>query len=372
MSKTTSAVWFWQRILTPHMSGLAAALAHRGIAVTYVAEHLISDRRACQGWATPECSGFRVELVSSQWEVQALLQAAPADSIHLCQGIRSNGLIGAVQVALTQRNLRQWVVMETVDDSGWQGLLKRLEYQRLFWRFRNSLQGVLATGYRTPEWVVARGVPPPQVFPFAYFLSHVNAVAADCSAGGERFRFLFVGQFIERKRLDLLVEALVLLQKRDFELVVVGSGPLAEPLRIAAEAALPGRVIWIGRLPMVSVPRELSRADCLILPSRHDGWGAVVSEALMVGTPAICSDRCGSAGVVAASGYGGVFRSGDLSTLVVELESTMDKGRLSRPARAALSNWASCLGSDAGAEYLQQILEFRAGATSVRPSAPWL
>lgn len=49
----------------------------------------------------------------------------------------------------------------------------------------------------------------------------------------------------------------------------------------------------------------MARADVLVLPSWHDGWGAVVSEALMAGTPAIASDACGSAGVVRASGVGG-------------------------------------------------------------------
>ena len=39
----------------------------------------------------------------------------------------------------------------------------------------------------------------------------------------------------------------------------------------------------------------------------------------MVGTPVICSDACGSAGVVHASGVGGVFRSSDHCALTAEL-----------------------------------------------------
>ena len=42
----------------------------------------------------------------------------------------------------------------------------------------------------------------------------------------------------------------------------------------------------------------MAAADVLVLPSRFDGWGAVVNEALMVGTPVICSDRCGASDVI--------------------------------------------------------------------------
>ena len=100
--------------------------------------------------------------------------------------------------------------------------------------------------------------------------------------------------------MDLLIAALARFEDRNVELVVIGSGPLEDKLRTDAEAALTGRASWIGCLPVGDVPGEMAKADCLVLPSRYDGWGAVVSEALLVGTPAICSDKCGSAGVVRA------------------------------------------------------------------------
>ena len=68
-----------------------------------------------------------------------------------------------------------------------------------------------------------------------------------------------------------------------------------------AASLLPNRVQWFGKFPMSEVAKKMADADCLVLPSLHDGWGAVVSEALIAGTPVICSDACGSAGVVEAS-----------------------------------------------------------------------
>jgi hypothetical protein len=365
-----SPIYIWQRIISPHMTGLAAALAATGREVTYVAEEAMCPARAQQGWQRPNCGGARLELAPSAYAVRAVVNDAATDSVHLCQGIRSNGSVGSAQKALARRGLRQWVLMETVEDAGWRGALKRLEYMRLLSLWRSSLQGVLATGWQTPAWVVARGMPENRVFPFAYFLPDNGLGHAASAEEGRPYRYAFVGQLIARKRLDLLMSALGGLAARDVELVIIGGGPLEPELRRLAETVCPGRVHWKGPLPMAEVPQELAGADCLVLPSRHDGWGAVVSEALMVGTPAVCSDACGAAEVVFASGVGGVFPSGDRGALGGMLGDMVKRGRLSAGQRRELANWAQALGATAGAKYLLSILDHVNGE-GARPSPPW-
>ncbi|MFI5411070.1 glycosyltransferase [Kaistia sp. UC242_56] len=185
-----------------------------------------------------------------------------------------------------------------------------------------------------------------------------------------RIRVAFVGRLIELKRVRLLIEAISGLASQNVELAIIGTGPLEGELRTMAEALLPGRVLWIGVLPIEEVPKHMAQADCLVLPSRHDGWGAVVSEALMVGTPAICSDRCGAAGVVLASRRGGVFPSGDVGALTTQLQRIVDGGRQSWQQRAELADWAKCLGAEAGATYLTEILRY-VETGGARPAPPW-
>lgn len=370
MSGRRPAIWFWQRIVSPHMAGLVAALAQQGCEVVYVAERTMSEDRDRQGWIPPDLGKARLELASTGAAVTALVKAAPAESIHICQGIRNNGLVGEAQRGLARSGLRQWIVMETVENAGWRGVLKRLEYRRLFARWWKRIEGVLATGWRTPDWVMARGVAAERVFPFAYFLPrHATSVVRDQETS-ERFRFIFVGQFIEQKRLDLLISALATLKRTDLELVVIGSGPLEGEWKAAAETTLSGCVIWIGRLPMHEVSQQMAKADCLVLPSRYDGWGAVVSEALIVGTPAICSDACGAAGVVKASEVGGVFPSGNCEALSRLAHKAIVAGRQTPENRLALARWARCLGAEAGAVYLRNILEHVEMGTA-RPLPPW-
>jgi len=365
------AIFIWQRIISPHMAGLATALVDLGMEVVYVAERTMSESRARQGWSPSDLGGARLELVSNAEAVRALIATAPYDSIHLCQGIRDNGFVKIAQRELARRRLSQWVVMETVNDEGAQGLLKRFIYTTLFWRWCRSLSGVLAIGLRTPDWVVARGMPRERVFSFAYFLPDWRFSSVSSRNEHGPYRIAFVGQLIARKRVDLLIAAVSRLVSRDVELVVIGNGPQQDELRAQAESLIPGRIHWKGRLPIEAIPQELAQADCLVLPSRFDGWGAVVSEALMVGTPVVCSDACGSAEAVLASGVGGVFPSGDVNALTALLGKMVEQGRLSTQKRQELAHWAiSVFGARAGARYLLSIIEHIEGRRE-RPVPPW-
>ena len=121
---------------------------------------------------------------------------------------------------------------------------------------------------------------------------------------------------------------------------------------------------------MSEVYQFINVADCLVLPSKHDGWGTVVSEALISGVPAICSDTCGVAEVVKLSNYGGVFRSGNIDDLVKNLKVVLDNGPLEKKERQKLLNWSKKITSDEGANYLKKIINFTDGYGE-RPKSPW-
>lgn len=364
-------IWFWQRIVSPHMAGFASSVAALGYEVTYVAEQELSDERVMLGWSAPKLDGVRLIFISTNAIIDQLVSEASDNSIHICQGIRGNGKISRVQHALTQRGLRQWLMMETVDDTGAAGVIKRWEYSRLLSGKGRSLEGVLAIGHATADWIRARGLPSELIYPFAYFLPVVNLPEFTVQRKNGPFRFLFVGQFIERKRFDLLISSLKVVQGREFELVVVGSGKLESALRLEAERVLDTRVRWLGGRQMAEVRSIMKDVDCLVLPSRHDGWGAVISEALMAGTPVICSDACGGAGVVRVSQFGGVFARNQIEDLQSKLDEQLKIGPINSENRKLLANWARALGANAGARYFHNIISHVSKSTT-RPIPPWL
>jgi len=104
-------------------------------------------------------------------------------------------------------------------------------------------------------------------------------------------RLLFVGKPSRTKGFDLLLGVFENLRRSglDCSLRVAGQGRW--------EGATPEGIEW-GRVPHEGLAEIYSGADLLVLPSRFDGFGLVVSEALACGTPVLVSDRVGAADLV--------------------------------------------------------------------------
>jgi glycosyltransferase involved in cell wall biosynthesis len=82
---------------------------------------------------------------------------------------------------------------------------------------------------------------------------------------------------------------------------------------------LRSRVNFLGFQQPASIPEVFAGADIFVLPSRHDGWGVVVNEALGAGLPIIVSDCVGARDLVEDGRNGFVTRAGDADGLVAAL-----------------------------------------------------
>ena len=336
------------------MSGLAKSMADLGHNVTIIVQNKMSESRESQGWEVPDIGTANLVLISNEQDVYKLIANSTNNTRHLCQGLRANGLISLAQNILRKHKARQIIIMETVDDRGWSGILKRLYYWLYFKRFSRDISSILAIGANTKEWLVHRGVDRHKIVPFAYFLPRIDMTIERKKNVG--FKLLYVGQLINRKRLDLLINAISLIPNDSLELMVIGSGKLEIELKNYAEKLLPNRVHWIGKLPINKVRYQMAQSDCLVLPSQHDGWGAVTIESLLSGTPVICSDACGSSVAVKLSGHGGVFKSCDVDSLKQLIEDQISAKSQQLCDSGALSEWACCFDIYSGAMYLSEIL----------------
>lgn len=331
----------------------------------------MSPERRRLGWDIPDLGNAKLRLVTNTDTVSTILEDADPGSIHICQGLRGIGIIAQVEAALVDRHMKPWVIMESVDDTGCLGAIKRLVYTLILKRKKNHIEGILAIGHGTPDWLERRGFTRERIFPFAYFLPDCDLSSIQASTEHKAFRFVFAGRLVKRKRLDLLIDALADIRIHDFELLVIGSGQEKEKLKQKAKRCLHERVHWIGPLPMRDVQIQIAQADCLVLPSRYDGWGAVVSEALMRGTPVIVSDGSGSAAVVEESACGGTFAVNNKQSLSVRLKQMIEMGKPSAEQRQELAEWATCLGACAGADYFLRILAYVTGESGP-PLPPWV
>ncbi|MEO0490635.1 MAG: hormogonium polysaccharide biosynthesis glycosyltransferase HpsO [Cyanobacteria bacterium J06659_2] len=120
----------------------------------------------------------------------------------------------------------------------------------------------------------------------------------------EDFVIGFVGRFVEEKGLLTLAQAVTKLGDRPWKWLLLGRGSLKESvIKMAEEAGIRYRLIWIVSVPHDDVPRYINLMDTLVLPSETTyrfktltavGWkeqfGHVIIEAMACRVPVIGSD----------------------------------------------------------------------------------
>lgn len=181
-------------------------------------------------------------------------------------------------------------------------------------------------------------------------------------------RFLFSGQLIERKGVDTLIEAFVSVLRRFAgganppELILLGDG--AERARY--EAMVPdefrGCVSFQGFCDPAALPDQFAQADVFVLPSRHDGWGVVVNEAIGAGMPVIATTAVGAAHDLIEPGRNGfMVAPDDASGLASAMNWFVDRpasiSTYGECSRQIARNWTVARGAQRWYDVCEAILE---------------
>jgi glycosyltransferase involved in cell wall biosynthesis len=128
---------------------------------------------------------------------------------------------------------------------------------------------------------------------------------------------LFVGGISPRKGIQDLVEAFRDPKISGSELVVIGGGEgeWAENLQKGASS----NIRWLGRKTAAETAEYMSKAWCLVLPTRADTSPNVVKEARVIGLPVITTRNGGQASYVQDGEDGYFVECGDIKGLVQKL-----------------------------------------------------
>ena len=158
----------------------------------------------------------------------------------------------------------------------------------------------------------------------------------------ERVRVVYVGSLSHRKNVGCLLKAAKLLSKEEqeqLEIGIVGDGDEREALeRLADGLVTPVR--FYGTQPMEMIPDIMGQYDVLVLPSLHDGWGAVVNEALTLGLYVICSDHCGAKYLLKDPKNGATFVSDDASDFMFKLRDCIKQKNEVRAEKRERIQWS--------------------------------
>lgn len=140
--------------------------------------------------------------------------------------------------------------------------------------------------------------------------------------------FLCCGQMIARKGIDLLFIAFQQLPAQARLLLVGPEAQLADFLA-PLPPAVRERIEYAGFQAPENLPKFFGRADVFILPSRYDGWGVVVNQALGAGLPIICSSMVGAGlDLVEKEVNGLIFPTGDAMALADRMRRFIDEPEL--------------------------------------------
>lgn len=233
------------------------------------------------------------------------------------------------------------------------GLLDRfgpIPGKRILRRALLRAYGVLAVGSRAIKSYERAGVASdrivnfPYVADFATFASAAklrserDSIRAELGIDPGSFVFLFAGQLIRRKGVDVLLDAFAKIDDPSVCLVIAGDGPDQGQLQASAEK-LGSLARFVGFVHGDRMPRLFAGADMFVLPSRKEGWGVVVGEALAAGLPVIVSDAVNAGADLIENGVNGfTFVSEDGGSLAATLkEAVAARSRLKEMSKAAVA-----------------------------------
>jgi len=367
-----SRIVFWEPCVSPHKSAFISAVAERfgpDVTVYCVAHEGVPQARQALGW-TDGCAVLHHTVVAPDDAlIDALIDEGGQDCLHVFSGIRWFSTLTHALARVKRQRCRFALMSEPRDNAGWKGALRFIQsYLTEAW-LRRRVQFVLAIGRHGSPWFRSVGYAAERVFPFAYFLPPAAPMtgalpeSAPGRTGDGIVQIAYVGRFTAAKGVRFVLPALANLTI-PVRITLIGDGELRAQLEQQA-LDLQLDAVFTGPLPIGEVQRRMAGFDILVLPSisRDDGWGAVVSEALLAGVAAIASE-CAGASILLdqppEGGNGYVVPPADSAAIAAAITALRRDGWLAADARDARRQWAAeRLTAQAGALYFENIVRHR-------------
>jgi glycosyltransferase involved in cell wall biosynthesis len=132
-----------------------------------------------------------------------------------------------------------------------------------------------------------------------------------------------IGRLVPQKDYPTLLNAFsnVLKSVPNTDLYVVGEGYLQKDLiELSKSLGVDGKVYWLGKTEYIN--EFLSILDLFILPSKYEGFGLVLLEAMVAKKPIIAANNSAIPEVLGKS-YDGLFSTGDVNTLTQHIKTAI-------------------------------------------------
>ena len=337
---------FLQNCISPHQMPYIEALSVRSDVehVWVIAPRVTYSDRAAMGWPeTWTTSSEKMTICISPSDEQVRTIFSNEGCVCLFSGISAFPEVHHWFLLSVPYCVKRGIITEApyiFDKPLW---MHKLRFMLKDWRFVKYFDYVFAIGeecvayYKiwSKQW---------KVVPFMYCTALPLSLLTLSSSHANSLSICFVGSLDRRKNVGCLLQAAEILKTRSVRLHVdiVGDGPLRDKLVSQASSICSEMVEirFLGALPMRETQIIIASNDVLVLPSLHDGWGAVINEAMALGTVPVSSNKCGAKAIVKKSGFGGIFEVGRPDCLADILQQLSDDIERVRRERQSRIDWA--------------------------------
>jgi glycosyltransferase involved in cell wall biosynthesis len=361
---------FWQGIISIHQKSFLEAVAARAGAgkVLLVVENDITPYRKNMGWDVPEIKNVTVLLSPPLQQVQEIVHANK-NAVHILGGIRVGRLLSAAFDECVRQGCKMGIMTEPYNDAGAKGMLRTLKYRYYKLRYFRHIQFVLAIGRQGVEQYSRLGFDTNRIFPWAYFIS--VATSQRSNHPKQPVRIMYAGRLEAAKGISKFMDELMKSDSQNYSLDLYGTGADEEKMKqLVTEKGLTDRICFYPFLKYEELLTKYAHYDWVVLPSTaKDGWGVIVSEGLLNGLKAICSNICGVSRVITNGVNGVTFdwnEPGSCSSAIKDM-----LGNDSFASTAEIAAWAQKgISASAGADYLYEIMDCVYDNKS-KPGLPW-
>jgi glycosyltransferase involved in cell wall biosynthesis len=366
---------FWQNINSVHQSAFfnAAALNQNNKITLIVSDHLMHER-SLMGWKEPSLANVNLVKFDAQldWK-KIILENNSKESIHIFSGISAFKKVQMAFDYAVKNGCKTAILTEALDFRGVKGVLRYLRGFIHKMKYDKHITFVLAIGSNCVEQFKRWGFDKAKIFEWAYTIEKVNIVIKPMD--GEPYKIIYAGSLLHLKGIDLLIKSLSALHADRYNFDIYTSNSFSN----SYEKGIKSLILKnqkIKLFPFIDnnlLKQKISEYDLLVLPSRYDGWGGVVSEAIMIGTPVLVSENCGSHTVVNNNSIAGkIIKELTVSGIARDLHQLIQKGKQNPTDRELLIEWANAhISGKAMANYFEGIMEnIKNGG--LKPNAPWV
>lgn len=354
---------FWQNIISPHQLDFLKAISFYYDVVLIVEE--VQDRyRNKDGWEIPDCDFLKVVIAPSDDVIGTNFQNK--NDFHIFSGISAYKTVFKGFQTAVKHNASIGVLSEPIDLRGIKGFLKLVRGKIQCWKYKKHIHFIATTGNLGVNTYLKFGYENEKIFHWGYFVD-----VKEHSFKEKKNELSFVGNLNRNKQVKPLLEMLLKNEFYGFDKInIIGTGILeSELVHLYRNES---KVVFFGRLTNKDTLKKISSSSLLVIPSLNDGWGVVVNEALLCGTPVIASDQVGANILLNNSKRGEVFKAGDFNQLK-EVLNRWSKYNLQTKDYQDIQYWAkNKISPIVAAQYFTEILNFVNDNGIQKPTAPWL